>query len=227
MPENIEDIKRQVPEIAGQANRIVVSNPQDYIDVAFYLKTVKSALKEVNDKIITPAETVKRAAEVNRKNLVNLFRVPLEKAESIIKRKLLDFDQKRRRQAAEEQARLQAEADAQAAREQNKLLKEAENLKTPELQEQRLAEAAEVEAPVVTVATVTPKVAGISTRKTWKGEIVDKGELITAALQDNTLWHWIDFDQSKINRFANDTKGQVAKPGIRFYEVETMAAGGR
>jgi len=239
MPENIEAIKQEVTPISNKATGMVVSNADEYSLAGVYLITVKSALKEVNEKIIAPAEEVKRAAEVNRKNLVNLFRTPLERAEGILKWKLLSFDQEARRKAAEEQARLQADADARAEREQERLLKQAEKLKTPELKEQRLAEATEVEAPVVTVATETPKVAGISTRKTWKAEVVDKDAFINYAVNGshhllphilidekapNHLLPYILIDEKALNKLAEATKGHLSYPGIKFYEHETMAA---
>jgi len=227
MTENIEQIKEEVPQIIEKAHGYIVSHPGEYTGAANYLKRIKFALKEVNEKIIAPAEEVKRKAEENRKNLVNLFRVPLQKAESIIKQKMLIFQREENRKATAEQARLQAIADAQAAREYQSKMKEAEKLKTPELKEQRLAEAAEIEAPIVMVQTETPTISGISTRKTWRAEVVDKIGFLKAAFEQQNLDAFIIIDIKALNRVAQATKGALNYPGIRFYEHETMAAGGR
>ncbi len=231
--QEIDIIKEQeVTSISNQASVLTISNAAEYSSAADYLKTVKSALKKVNDEIIAPAEEVKRKAELNRKNLVNLFRVPLQKAESILKRKLLFFDQEAKRKAREEQDRLQANADAEAERKRERLINQATRLKTPELQEQRLAEAEEVEATVITVQSEAPKVEGISTRKTWKAEVVGKLAFLKAAAESqsdsypNPYFGFIIIDESALNKVAAATKGQISYPGIKFYEHETMAAGG-
>ncbi len=226
--QEIDTIKEQeVTSISMQAKSLIVSNAAGYSSAAEYLKTVKSALKKVNEEIIAPAEEVKRKAEVNRKNLVDLFRTPLTLAESFLKGKMLTFDRLARAEAAAEQAKLQAEADARAEAECEHLLKQAANLKTPALQEQRLAEAEEVEAPVITVQSEAPKVEGISIRKTWKARVVDKKAFIRKAFIDNNLLGFIIVDEKALNKVAQATKGSVSYPGIEFYQEESMAAGGR
>lgn len=222
--QELDTIKQQeVNSLSAQAKGLIVSNTEEYSYAAEYLKTVKGALKRVNEKIIAPAEEVKRKAEVSRKNLVAIFRAPLLAAESILKSKMLTFDREAQAKADELQKKLQAEADAKAETERERLLNEASNLKTPELQEQRLAEAEEVEAPVITVQSEAPKVDGISTRKTWKARVVDTKGFILAATLDSNLQGFIMIDEKALNRVAQATKGQVSYPGIQFYQDESMA----
>jgi hypothetical protein len=152
---------------------------------------------------------------------------PLKAAEDTVKSKMLTYQRQEEEKRQTEQRRLQAEADAAAERERQRLLKEAEKLKTPELKEERMRQAEEVIAPVITVQTETPKVSGISTRKTWKAEVIDKKAFVEAALKDENLLAFLEIDMSKMNKLAAATKGQISYPGIKFFEEQSLASGSR
>jgi len=231
--QEIDSIKEQISPVLVEAKRIQVVTADSYNLAAEFLKEVKAAQRKVinffgphGDKDIG----IKAKAHQAWKSIVALEKKlldPLEGAETSVKQKMLIYTKEERDKAIKEQLRLQAEADARAMRDREKLLKEAANLKTPELQEQRLAEAEEVEAPVITVQTETPRVDGISTRKTWKAEVVDKNAFINAAVNESAyhLLPYIILDEKALNKVAQATKGQLSYPGIKFYQEETMAAG--
>ena len=229
--QEIDTIKQQVDPVLVQERSIAVTSAEGYGLAAEFLKEVKAAQKKVigffgprSDKDIG----IKAKAHQAWKSIVALEKSlldPLENAETSVKGKMLTFQREENRKAAAEQARLQAEADARAEKEREHLLKEAAKLKTPELQDQRLQEAEEVEAPVITVQSEVPKVDGISSRKTWKAKVIDKLVFVEAATKDQNLLGFIAIDESALNRVAAATKGEINYPGIKFYEHETMAAG--
>ena len=225
--QEIDTIKEQVSPVLTQERSItVITSADSYGLAAEFLKEVKAA----QSKVTSFFAPMKKKAHDAWKEITTKERdilQPLKGAEFSVKTKMLTFDRLARAEAAAEQAKLQAEADARAEAECEHLLKQAANLKTPALQEQRLAEAEEVEAPVITVQSEAPKVEGISTRKTWKARVVDKKAFIRKAFIDNNLLGFIIVDEKALNKVAQATKGSVSYPGIKFYQEESMAAGGR
>lgn len=218
--------KEVVSPVIVAANQISVVNADQYQGAADFLKQIKDAQKKVAD-YWKPLKEKAHAAwkEITGKESEML--TPLKDAETTVKSKMLTFQQAEEEKRQVEQRRLQAEADERARKERERLLKHAESLKTPEKQEEYRQAAEEVVAPVITVETETPKVAGISTRKTWVAEIVDKKVFIAAAVNDPNLMALVEIDLSKLNKIAAATKGQISYPGVKFSEKVTMAAGGR
>lgn len=138
----------------------------------------------------------------------------LDAVERKIKSAVLVYDREQEAIRRAEQRRLQAEADERARRERERLEKEAARLKTPELKEERLAQAQAVVAPVVEVAPIAPKVEGVSTRKTWKARVVDAGQVPREFMVVN---------ETALNAYARATKGKMPVAGVEFYEEESLA----
>ena len=136
-----------------------------------------------------------------------------DKAREIVQPKILAWEADQEAIRRKEQARLQAIKDAETERERMRLEKAAAKLKTPELREQRLEEAAALVAPAVPVAPVE-KVAGASGTSTWKAEVIDM-----AALPKE----WCLPNQKALDAHARSTKGQIHIPGVRFTEVKGLA----
>lgn len=221
-----EELEKEIHPVVATANGIQITSAEQYQYAAAHLTTVKTMQKKVKDEVIEPIMDAKRKLEATRKKFYDMLMAPLDEAEEILKNKQLEYNREQERKRAEEQRRLQAEADAKAERERQRLLKEAEKLKTPELKEERLRQAEEVEAPVVTVQSEVPKVQGQSFRKTWKAEVTDKKAFVAAALQDENLLAFLEIDMSKLNKLATATKGEISYPGIKFYEEQTLASRG-
>ena len=130
---------------------------------------------------------------------------------------------------AEEQRKLQAIAEEKARKERERLLKQAEKLKTPELKEQRIQEAEMVEAPVVVLQKETPTIKGISIKKTWKALVVNKHDFLKYAIEtkNETAMSFVELSQSKLDAFARATQGEVSFAGIEFYQESNMSSGGK
>jgi hypothetical protein len=138
---------------------------------------------------------------------------------------LLDYRRAEQRKADQERLRLQAIADEQARKEREANERKAAAAKKPETREKYLEAAAAVQtAPVVHVAPEIPKVAGMSTRKTCKAEIVDRQALLAFIFQHarNDL---ITINEKELDRLAKSLKQAASIPGVRFFEQETLASG--
>ena len=141
----------------------------------------------------------------------------VESARRALDRAVQLYDGEQRQKAEEERARLQAEEDARARREQERLAKAAAKLKTPELREERLEEAAAIEPVAVIVAPVIEKVAGERKVTTWKARVVDANAVPRA---------WLTPNLQTLGAFAKATKGAMPVPGVEFYcESRTSIVG--
>ena len=82
-----------------------------------------------------------------------------------------------------------------------------------------------IDAPVVSVGTLMPKVQGVSYRDNWKAHpdvnlralaaAVGAGQVPVTFLQPNL---------TAINQFAKATKGAQDVPGVRFFNDRQVAA---
>jgi hypothetical protein len=222
----VEELRAEVAPVVERASAIRVSNPKEYQGAADFLKAVKLTQKRVEEWFAEPVKAAHQAwkALTNRRDETMQ---PLVNAERTVKNKMVVYAQEQERIRAAEQARLQAEADEKARLERERLEKQAAKLKTPELREQRFAEAATIAAPVVTVATTTPEVKGQSFRKTWKAKIVDPKAAVMAVMQWPDWTAYVELNECELNRFAARTRGTITVNGVQWYEETTLASGGR
>ena len=214
---NVEVIRSEVAPVVMNAASMVVTCHEEYTIASDFLKTIKAA----QNKVVSFFAPMKQKAHEAHKAITqqeSAMLKPLQDAEATLKRNLLVFYQDQERIRIEAQRKLQAEADEVARRERERLMREAAKLKTTELREQRMEQAASVIAPVVQVASVAPVVSGQSVRKTWTAKVVD------AALVPR---EWMVVNQSALDAFARSTKGAVKVPGVEFVEVASLASSGR
>lgn len=212
-----QTLRQAIAPVVSQANTLTVISAGEYEFAASFLKNVKTAQKRVVD-FFGP---MKRATHEAWKKTVageTTFLGPLESAERTVKQKMLTWSQAEERERALKQARLQAQADEFVRRERERLEKEAARLKTPELKQQRLEQAAAVITPVVQVVTETPKVVGIGTRKIWKASVMDAEKVPKEFLM---------VDEAKLDRYAKAMKELASVEGVYFYQEEIMSAGSR
>lgn len=140
----------------------------------------------------------------------------LDSAERVAKAEMIRYQQAEEAKRIAEQRRLQAEADEKARKNREAAEKAAAKLKTPELREERMAQAAAITAPVVDVAQVAPKVAGVAMKKVWKARVVD------VALVPR---EYMTVNQSALDAVARSTKGAVKIPGVEMFEEAQLAVG--
>jgi hypothetical protein len=218
-----EEKARELQAVVRQAAALEIRTQSDRDAAMDFLRSVKQAQTQLNalcKPVVSAAHGAWKAAKDQQNTLVK----PFEDAERRVKGKVLDYDREAQRKAAEEQRRLQAIADEQARKERERMEKAAAKLKTESLREERLAEAAAIEAPVVVAAPAVDRTQGETTRKIWKARLVSMTDLIAAAAKEVDLAHGcLAFDQTAANAIARATKGSIRIPGVEFWAEESMA----
>lgn len=211
------ELKTTVAACVEWSQRNVIQTPVQLEATGAHLKDIKAAQKQANEFFDPP---IKQAYDlhkmlVGRKKLIT---DPLSQAETIDKQKMLAYSQEQERLRQAEQKRLQDEADAKAERERKALEAKAAASKKPETIAKHQEAAAQVVAPVIHVAPVAPKIAGVNTVKTWTFEITD------AALVPE---QFKTIDEKKLGAYARAMGASACAPGVRFFQKETISAGSR
>ncbi len=216
--EELFDQSRSLMELAQDYK---ITSPEEAIEAADDLKAVKALAKEINKKRLAITGPINKALkEVNA--LFKPAKDWLSEAEKLIKNKLLAFQREQERIAR----KLQVEADERAREERSKLEEAAiaaEWMGETEEAEELREEVEVQEAPVV--VSIAPKIEGITTRITWKGEVTDKLLFVKyIAEKRNDLLELIKIDQSALNAQARSLKKELDIPGIKAVPEETIVA---
>ncbi len=185
------------------------------------LQAIKILAKEVNGKRLAITKPLNDALkEVNA--LFKPAKEWLSQAETILKGKILAFQNEQERLARE----LQAKADADARKEREKLERRAAKAeaKGKEDKAEELRDQAETQiAPKVTSAA--PKLSGISRRETWKAEVTDKEAFLRFVVnQRPDLLPIVKIDSSALNGMARSLKGELDLPGVKVSKEASLAA---
>lgn len=211
----------------GAASALDLVQSFEVVDAATFeiaadeLKGIKAKIDSLNEKrlgITKPLDAAKAA-------VMALFKPPIEvlqQAESIIKSKMLAWQQDEQRKARE--AQLAAERAAEAER--KRLADEASALAA----QGRTGEAAVKEqvaqmvvAPPAAVPA-PPAVKGISTSTTVDFEVVDLLALVQHVAQRPELLALLAVDSVKLRAQVRATGMATNLPGVRVFEKQTLAA---
>lgn len=206
-----DGIRTQTLDATDAANAIVVTDAATYEAGGAFLKRVKAILKQIAETFdgpIADAHTAHKSMLAAKKKHAD----PLAAAERTVKNKMVTWKRAEEARQAEKRRKLEAE---ERRREEERRLAEAERL---EAQGRNDEAEAVIEAPVVTppvvMAPAAPKVAGVSTRKVWKFEIVDVSLIPRQYMMPN----------ERAIRSAVQTLGKAATiPGVRAYQDDVMA----
>ncbi len=200
-----------------------IASPEMAVAAAEDLKDVKALARQVNEKRLAITRPLNDALkEVNA--LFKPAKEWLSEAEAVLKGKLLEFQNEQDRIARE----LQAEADALAKKEREKLERRAAKAEAKGKAEKAevLRQVAETKtAPIIESAA--PKLAGISRRETWKAEITDKRLLLNHIVNERPdLLPLVKIDGSALNGMARSLKGELDLPGVEVSKEASIAARG-
>jgi len=221
--EGQEDLQRNIAPVLEMARELAIITLENRGKASAYLQSNKCAQaqieaywKEPIDKArdaCTTATIAKKSVLAKRDEMI----APFIEGEKIVKDKALAFDDAEESKRLVQQQRVQAEANARTEAERQRLLKQAEKIKTPELREARLAEAESLFTPTVNLAPVVPKAKGEYTVRRWEARLIDITELIQAAANGNPLAIcMLKFDQVAANKQAVASKNHIVVPGIDF-----------
>lgn len=178
-------------------------------ELAGYIKTVTT--NDILDGIIKGLHGMHRNWTGFRNEFLNV----LEDGKKSWRRKRIAWEDAERNKAAEEQARLQAEEDARAAKEREKLLSRAETAKKPETQERLTEQADMVQAAQIRVEA---PVTGGKRREVWKVVNVDQAAFFAALSTDATLRGFVELKQTALER-AKAANPMMMVAGIEFKKV--------
>lgn len=185
------------------------------------LLEIKALAKRVEDQRTAITRPINEALrEVNA--LFKPAKDWLAEAETILKGKLLAFQQEQQRIAREAQAR----ADEETRKERERLERRAaladlvgRDERAEQLREQAESRAAPVVKPAI------PKLEGVHTREIWKAEVTDKMAFLRHVVEQGPeLAALVSLDQAALNARARSLKDALDLPGIRAVEESTMAA---
>ncbi len=199
------------------------------------IKGLRSQIQQWFEPHIEAAMETKRKADQARKALVDekdRMEAPLVDAEGVIKRSLLTFETEQERLRLVEEARLQAEANAEAERVTLEAAAALEREAVASGDAEMLQEAQDIlsqpiDAPVVSVARSVPKVQGITYRDQWKAHPdIDVRKLARAVADGTASPTFLTPNLTAINQFARGTQGAQPVPGIRFFNDRQIAARG-
>lgn len=211
-----------------KAHALRVVDAETYDRAGELLKGIKALRDEIAD---TFDPHIKRAHEAHRALCREKqdAEAPLAEAERILKSGLSAYAQEQERIRREEERRLQEEA---RKREEQRRLEEAAALEREAKatgdqaleQEAHALLARPVMTPPVTVASSTPKVAGITHRDAWSAKVTSLVALIKFVAAHPEHQNLLQPNQAALNQLARAMKANLKIDGVQAVNTPTVAA---
>lgn len=211
-----KEVEEKALTVVEEANALVIRDNAGYESAGAFLLRIKSTRKEligkIFDKTIALAHSAHKEAVLQKKTA----ELPWIKAEGTVKLLMADYaaDQEKIRQEKEDA--LRREAEAKEEEERLARAAEAEKAGAGEEAEAILNEPAEVQT--VVVAKTTPKLAGVSFKKSWKFQVVNEALVPRQFLCVNTV---------ALGAHVRGLKEKAKVAGVRIYSEDSVAAGVR
>lgn len=222
----------------AKARAITIVDAASCVHASQLLRSVKGLRTEVQQWFaphVEAAMETKRTAEAARKALVTeqtRMEAPLLEAETLLKRSLLAWETAQARLRSAQECALQADAqrlaDAQTLEAAAALEREAQATGNAEmLQEAHDILSQPMDTPVVSVASLMPKVDGITYRDAWKIHAdIDVPALAGAVASRSVPMTFVTPNVVALNAFARATQGTQPVPGVRFVNDRQIAVKG-
>lgn len=197
-----------------------VTTQDQYIASADKLKAIKALSKKI-DETFDPH--IKRAFEAHRALVAEKkqHQQPLIEAEGYVKRAVLGYQQ--------EQERIRREAEAKAQEEARKERERLEAQAARAAEKGKAEKAAAIEAAAAAVVTPViapsiPKIAGLSTRTTYRAEVTSKLDLVKAVAAGSVPLNALDPNMTFLNNQARVLKEDLVYPGVRAVQETGLAS---
>jgi hypothetical protein len=198
------DLNNGIDKLEAWAKTVYVTNNDER---TYALQTIQGVKTWRNKVVAFFADSKKKAHDAwkaivaNEKSMTDR----LDFVERMAKTAVTKYDDEQERIRREAEAKAQAEAEEAARKERERLLKQAEKLKTPELKEERMAQAEAVVAPVVTIESAVRKQEGESYATVYDFEVRDIAQVPR---------EWLVVNEKALKAFITSTKGAMPIPGI-------------
>lgn len=229
-----ERIEAQGNETLVRIQALEITTADEMAEAVEAAQRIRGEIKKVNDwwePLIRPQRQQLDVMYARRRSAVQ----PREDAVKLLTQKVGGYRQKiaaeARRREAEERRRLEAEAKAKREAAFDEAAAKGDD-------ERAEAIAEHVSAPVATppvaqehVEREAPKLAGMAERKTWRARLAGgEGnetealrELCGAIARGAASTKYVEANWKALNQLAEATAGEVAVPGVEFYEhVQTQ-----
>ena len=191
-------------------------------------KTVEAQFRAVKDPVVKQGKSIDdyfRPHTQKIKMRIDAINNALFAWDRAVKEKARQAQIEADRKAAEERAKLQAQAEAASAKADEYIadgrLDKAEQWAGKAATKTMQAETVTAK-PIDAQKFEAPKVAGVSLRTTWKGKTIDKKALMTWAVQSGMI-NLFDINESALNAQARACKGEMQIPGVEWFEAPTTA----
>lgn len=220
---------------AARASDLRIVDAESCLHASQFLRSIKGLRSEIQKWFaphVEAAMETKRKAELARKALTDeqdRMEAPLVAAEGTVKRALLAWETEQERIRLAEEQRLQAEARKEAEARTLAAAAEMEREAVTTGNAEMLQEANDIlnepiEAPVVSVKTLMPKVQGITYRDNWKVHPTIDIKALAAAVAAGTVGaNLLLPNMPVLNKLA---AAQPDIPGVKFYNDRQIAARG-
>jgi hypothetical protein len=252
VPPEAERAEAEADSLFRMVDAYDVDSPEMYQAAGSELQTIRARHAAIEKERVHIKEPFLEGC----RRIDAFFKVPLDRlaqAGDLLKNRMLTFQtaerqrQEEARRAAEdiarreraEQERVRREAEEverkaraamqAAANEADRRIAEAEANAAQEAAQEAQAqiELAEV-APVAMPVVALPAAEGISTRATWKAEVVDFPALVKAAAEahakgDPTLLGYLQANEKAIGQVARALKAQARIPGVRIFAQDSLS----
>lgn len=238
VPATKDDLAIEAQSWGARARGLAIIDRESCLHASQFLRSIKGLRAQIQqwfEPHIEAAKETKRKADDARKALVDeldRMEAPLVDAEGVIKRALLVFETEQERIRQAEERRLQAEAQAEAERVTLEAAAALEREATATGDAEMLQEAQDIlaqpiEAPVVSVAKMMPKVQGVTYRDQWKAHPdIDVRKLAAAVASGAVPTAFLTPNLTAINQFARATQGAQPVAGVKFFNDRQIAARG-
>lgn len=210
-----EEIARQEETTAQEhlklANTLEITTQITFEAGAAFLKAIKGYIASIDTarkNLVKPLNDHVKWINDQFRGANNLATT----AEALVKRKLADYEIKRRQIAAQEEARLRDAADKQRLKD----LEAARKLEEAGKHQQAEAKREKAEMAPTPAIMEPPKIKGLSFSEEITIEIIDE-DLVPRQ-------HWI-IDKASILALAKATNGEVEIPGVRILKGIGVASG--
>jgi len=213
----LKEEEKEVSLMVAGADKFVVKNQETLLEAKARLDHCVSKAKFFNDKRLS----ITRPMDLAKKTAKEMFDVPinaLNRAEKYLRAAMDKYNTEQADKMQELQDKINREAEAKARKERERLEASAkkweEKGKTEKAEEIR-ERAEDVTAMPDVVLAEPEKIAGISWRNNWKGEVFDES-LLPEQYFTKTV------NQKVIDVMVKESGGKIKIPGVRNTNKKTM-----
>jgi hypothetical protein len=201
----VTDLETSVLSYPDKARQLTINNPDDYRIAGEFVKAVDALGKEVEASF---GPQIDQAHKLHKSLIAERDRhlKPLTEAKTYARRLMVSYDQEQERKRREEEMRLRELA--RKAEEEAKLAAAIEAEAAGQQEEAQAILEEEVYVPPIIIKNETPKVQGVQFRTTWKFRVVDQRKIPAEYLIP---------DMVKIGAVVRAMKGMTNITGIEVY----------